>query len=305
MGVSDEKLNHILRYFDDDLTDEEVTEFMKQLQNDSEMLAAFDQQILMSASTSMEYVIPENINLESADDYLARVQGIIDYDESKPGKVIHISTKKYYNLAAAILFLIALSGILYYLFGYPHANKSFAKKQLPQNSNLPAQDNSIKKQPDEMLAFNILPQDIFKQYYKVLPNDALDYIPAEATPYQYKYNKGSYKEMASESESTLITKGENTTDIDVTNYFNFYKALANLQINETTISIRLLQKIRAENNSDKKLKQQVKWYLLMSYLKAGDKENSLSYTTLIMEEKNNPYYRQAAEIKLKLQNKLR
>lgn len=300
--ITDEQLELIFRYLDGELSEEEEAAFIAQLQADAALQTALDQQVIMSNYLSKEMAEPVAGNIpEAADVFITKVTNTFKEKDITQTTVIPIANKKYnvrLAVAAAGIVVFVLSGLVYYLLRDRLDNNNIVHQRGWDSIPVVKQ---VTLQPDSSrLLASVDMEETYKEYYTILANDALK-VPAAATPYESLYKQHNYKEMAVKTEKVLDVKGQNPTDDKTKNYFNFYKALSNLEIGKPDVAERLLREVIVKSTGDIKLNQQVSWYLLMVYLKKRNKKNAVLIAETIASNKGNPYYKEAITIKTALQ----
>ena len=301
MPVTDTELSIIIQYIDNELTDEEEQQLMARMAVNPALQAAFDQQILMNnfleADKSSKVTGP---SVESADEFLDRINQQQDTGASPKIILMPTAERRWQIIAAAAVAAIAIMVTIYFFRQPKEKTPSIVK--IPEKKMTPViKDSTILNQDTtRLLADNESTYKLFKTNYKALPPQVL-VVPAIASPYQMQYEQGRYRELAIASENSLVVKGQlpATEQQKVLGYFRFYKALANLQTGNIPLAVQLLSSVNVIADN-KKLADQSEWYLLMAYLRKGDKINALQVAGTIANNINSSYYTKASVIKQEL-----
>ena len=120
--------------------------------------------------------------------------------------------------------------------------------------------------------------DLYDNYYETYPNVVNPMVrgeePTDADKGFAAYESGDYEEALNMFEELHKTEG--------TEYYLFYMANCNLELENTHAAIELLKEF---SGTEDNLADRAGWYLAMAYLQIDDKEQAKAELTKVVDEK--------------------
>jgi hypothetical protein len=256
----EEMIDYIERFFNGVLSKEELAEFEKRRSVDK----AFDHEV-RNYLLAMQIIRTEaGKRMKDRLDKIGKNRQALDMVETN---VKHrFISKNWLGIAASVILISAL--------GYVALNGSFRQNQVSTLADLyenyyekPGIDQVITRSSDE-------------EQNEVLWNSSLD-----------KYNNADYTAALKDFNSLL-----SSPDFTHRSAANFFAGICYLNLNETDSAIRQLKLVSLSSA----FSYESEWYIILSYLKAGNKSEAVVLCTEIKKNKNHPYREDAGQLMKKM-----
>ncbi len=313
MPLTEPQFESIIRYLDDELSQEEEILFVKQLSENKELQEAFDIELILRQQQQEHEITSqsEDLRFEPADKFLARAESTISSppkqkeEQTATTPVIRLLNRKNIAAIAAAVVVLVVASFLYYSL----QNK---EKKIAENKGTQTGNKSVAHLKDTILNPNDTGYlsngkndlaEIAANYYNRYRQNTDD--PAEISLYYQFYSQKKYTDVLKATETDYETKGgsSNSEQKLLKQYMSFYKALSYIETAEFAKGASLLNAIIKSNKNRDNLYYSSQYYLLMDYMKMNDTKNTQELLTAILNDENNPNRKTAQKINKLIERK--